>query len=75
MKSERRRAERLFVVRLWREAGAPDCAALRGGVEDVTGGQRLFFSDLADLNEFLRRRLDTPDDPAGFHRTRSHMPV
>jgi hypothetical protein len=53
-----RRREGAFVVRLWREVGAP-AESLRGTVEDVASRQQHAFSDLAELTEFLRRRLDS----------------
>ena len=52
MRYSTRRLERLFIVRLWREAGAsPD--ELRGTAQDVEGGARAVFSDLRELDEFL----------------------
>lgn len=51
-----RRLERLFVVRLWREEGAPP-DAIRGSAREVEGDQRFAFSDLGELEDFLRWRL------------------
>jgi hypothetical protein len=51
--AEQSRTEQLFLVRFWRE---PD-AAWRGYVEQVTTKQRIYFSELSDLNEFMRVRL------------------
>jgi hypothetical protein len=51
--AEHDRIEHLFLVRFWREQGA----AWRGYVEHVASKQRIYFSELSDLNEFLRLRL------------------
>lgn len=51
--AEQNRNEQLFLVRFWREHDA----AWRGYVEHVASKQRVYFSELSDLNEFLRSRL------------------
>ena len=51
--AEHDRIEELFLVRFWREQGA----AWRGYVEHVATKRRVYFSELSDLNEFLRLRL------------------
>ena len=53
----RRRRERTFVVRLWREAGA-EPGTIRCTVDDVAGGIQHAFADLAEMVEFLRQRLE-----------------
>jgi hypothetical protein len=55
------RTEQLFVVRIWREAGARD-RSYRGSVVHVSTKQRTYFSELADLVEFVRLRLEVKDD-------------
>jgi hypothetical protein len=56
--SPHRRLERVFVVRLWREAGAaPD--GLRGSVDDVTEHDQHAFASLDDLMAYLRLRLES----------------
>jgi hypothetical protein len=52
---ENSRAEHCFVVRVWREPGARRC---RGYIVHVSTTQRLYFSELADLLEFIRRRFE-----------------
>jgi hypothetical protein len=47
----------LFLVRLWHEPSESRGINQRGYVEHVTSKQRMYFSDLADLNDFLRFRL------------------
>jgi hypothetical protein len=54
------RMEQLFVVRIWREAGARD-RSFRGSVVHVSTEQRTYFSELADLVEFVRLRLELKD--------------
>ena len=52
--------DHLFIVRLWREAGGEAAWPWRGSVEHVPSGQRLHFSTLADLTDFMTWRLDSP---------------
>jgi hypothetical protein len=55
--AEQDRIEHLFLVRFSRDQGAP----WRGYVEHVSSKQRVYFSELSDLNDFLRLRLaDAP---------------
>ena len=60
---------RLFVVRLWLESGSsvdqsdsliPDALRnqWRGLVENVTTGQRLYFTSLADMSDFISFQLE-----------------
>lgn len=48
------RLERVFTLRLWREAGA---TAIRGSIVEAGSGRRFFFSALADLKDFLALSL------------------
>jgi hypothetical protein len=56
-----RRVERLFIVRLWREATKGPNRPLRGSVVDVTTNRRFFFSKIRDLSDFLDVDFDEPD--------------
>jgi hypothetical protein len=51
----------LFLVRFWHEQS--ECRGInrRGYVEHVTSKQRMYFSDLADLTDFLGFRLGDHD--------------
>jgi hypothetical protein len=51
------RSEHLFVVRVWREAGTRG-RSCRGYVVHVPTKQRMYFSELGDLLEFIRLRFD-----------------
>jgi hypothetical protein len=51
-----RRYERLFIVRMWRESGAPP-ESVRIRLSDVTGEQQYGFSSVADLAECLHGLL------------------
>ena len=62
------RAEHLFVVRMWREASSGE-TAWRGSVEDVETHQRLSFTKLSDLVDFISLR--TADASAQAERTKS----
>lgn len=57
MKEQSERREHTFVVRLWVEAAGDFPATLRGSVEHVGSSRRLYFSSLADLNDFIALRL------------------
>jgi len=59
--ADEQREEQLFVVRLWHEGSERRAADWRGYVEHVTSKQRMYFSDLADLNDFLHFRLGGGD--------------
>ena len=51
--------DHLFIVRVWREAAGAVIWPWRGSVQHVPSGQRLHFSALADLNDFITWRLDS----------------
>ncbi|HKU82238.1 MAG TPA: hypothetical protein VJP76_08730 [Candidatus Tumulicola sp.] len=63
MRHPTRRLERLYVVRLWREEGAPP-RALRGCAEDLHGHRRVAFSDVRELQQFLVEALFQDDTSA-----------
>jgi hypothetical protein len=52
-----RRYERVFVVRVWEEAGALARDGPRGSIHELESGRRFFFSSLRDLHDFLSVRL------------------
>ena len=54
------RFERVFVLRIWREGGSTP-AAMRGSVVELGSDRRFFFTQLADLNDFLSLRLSAAD--------------
>ena len=54
------RAEHLFIVRMWQEPSPAVAAHWRGYVEHVSSGQRLYFTSLTDLNDFISQRLQRP---------------
>ena len=56
-----RRYERVFVVRVWEEAGASPRDGPRGSVHEIESGRRFFFSGLRDLHDFLSVRLAGED--------------
>jgi len=56
MKSALRREEQLFVVRLWREAAAPE-ASWRASVLHVESGQKLATTELRAIDDFIRLRI------------------
>ena len=55
------RSERLFTVRIWREAGDGSAGPLRGSIVEVGTEQRFLFTHLADLKDFLSLRLAVPE--------------
>lgn len=57
----KRHFERVFVMRVWREGGAGSESAMRGSVVELGSGRRFFFTQLADLKDFLSLRLTAAD--------------
>jgi hypothetical protein len=58
------RSQQLFVVRLWQEPCSADVArSLRGSVEHVASGQRLYFAALSAMNAFVAAYLEEPPCP------------
>ena len=60
-RGDARRCERVFMLRLWREAGCTDDAATRGSIVEVATGRRFYFSGLTDLHDFLALRQGRGD--------------
>jgi hypothetical protein len=52
-----RRRERVYVLRIWREAGAPP-ESVRGSLEDVATREQHAFGAFGELADYLRRQLD-----------------
>lgn len=52
------RAHLLFVVRLWVEPGGIAERRWRGYIEEVASTQRLYFSQVAELADFIRLRQE-----------------
>jgi hypothetical protein len=52
--------QHLFIVRIWRESSQAVAQQWHGSVEHVPSGQRLYFSSLGDLNDFITWRLNSP---------------
>jgi hypothetical protein len=58
------RNQSLFIVRIWKESGR-DKEAWRGSVEHIATGQRLYFTSLNDLNDFIQFKVEAEgSDPA-----------
>ncbi len=53
----------LFVVRIWRESNSEQSPVWRGMVEHVPFGQRLYFTSLNDLSDFIALRLGKLPEP------------
>ena len=52
------RPQHLFIVRMWSEMPQP--GPWRGSVEHVPTGQKLYFTSLDDLNDFITLHLAVP---------------
>lgn len=52
------RPQHLFIVRMWFETSC--LGAWRGSVEHVDTGQKMYFTSLGDLNDFITLRLVVP---------------
>jgi hypothetical protein len=57
MSSPSRRVEHLFIVRVWYERGAEGSSAWRGSVEHVGTKERIYFTNMVALTDFLDERL------------------
>jgi hypothetical protein len=59
-----KRIQHLFVVRLWADTAAvPTAEDWHGLVQHVPTGQKLYFTSLADLNDFMEARLEAGASP------------
>ncbi|MFZ5916957.1 MAG: hypothetical protein ACOYZ7_08500 [Chloroflexota bacterium] len=60
MNEQSERPQHLFIVRIWQERSqvAPD--RWRGSVEHVPSAQRLYFTSLGDLTDFIILSLNNP---------------
>ena len=55
----------VFMVRLWEEASADRPKQLRGSVEHVRSGRRIYFARLEDMQAFIQQALELGDAVAG----------
>ena len=55
--------QHLFVVRLWSEPVEKPRISLRGSVEYVPTGQKLYFTSLDDLSDFIALKAVVPVQP------------
>jgi len=53
-------SQHLFVVRLWSETAEKTRISLRGSVEHVPSGQKLYFTALDDLSDFIALKAVVP---------------
>lgn len=51
--------QHLFLVRIWQEPAPEHASAWRGMVEHVHFGQRMYFTSLNDLSDFIALRLES----------------
>ncbi|HSA99490.1 MAG TPA: hypothetical protein VLE49_02490 [Anaerolineales bacterium] len=57
MSIQHERQQFLFVVRIWQESDSQPSPVWRGMVEHVPFGQRMYFTSLNDLSDFIGLRL------------------
>ncbi|MBN2149535.1 MAG: hypothetical protein JW726_19260 [Anaerolineales bacterium] len=62
------RPQHLFLVRFWSEAQNISPAHWRGSVEHVSSGQKIYFTSLSDLNDFMTLRLNASAQPTPLER-------
>ena len=60
MSETTRQHQHLFIVRLWQETSRLASDQWRGSIEHVPSTQRIYFTSLADLTDFITWRLSTP---------------
>ncbi|MBV8198619.1 MAG: hypothetical protein JO263_10815 [Candidatus Eremiobacteraeota bacterium] len=51
-------ADQVFLIRMWFEASGARPGAWRGVITHVLTGERWYFAELGELNDFIRLRLD-----------------
>jgi len=52
-------ADQVFLVRTWYEPSGERPGAWRGAITHVASGERRYFAELAELNDFIRLRLES----------------
>lgn len=58
MRIQQAHQQYVFVVRIWQETHSAQRPAWRGMVEHVPDGQRIYFTSLNDLSDFIALQLD-----------------
>jgi hypothetical protein len=58
----RLRVDRVFIMRVWREAGSEPMHPIRISVAEVGSGQKFYFSDVVDMCDFLQFKLTASAD-------------
>lgn len=58
MNVQQDRQQHLFVVRIWQESKLEQSPVWRGMVEHVHFGQKMYFTSLNDLSDFIALRLE-----------------
>ena len=56
-----KRLEHLFVVRIWEETGRSKSNQWCGSVEHMPSRQKLYFTSIRDLNDFILLRMRLAD--------------
>jgi len=56
-------SQHLFVVRIWQEPGRAPSTQWHGSVEHIPSGQRIYFTAMRDLNDFISLRLGSLSTP------------
>jgi len=51
------RPQHLFIVRLWSDDPSPSRTRWRGSVEHVASKQKIYFTSLGDLQDFIALHL------------------
>ena len=51
-------ADQVFLIRIWFEASGVRPGAWRGAITYVASGERWYFAEFGEMNDFIRLRLD-----------------
>ena len=62
------RSEHRFMVHIWMESAGAGEGQMRGSVDHVGSGRRLYFASLGDLSDFIRLRITEPPPVAADAR-------
>lgn len=63
MRIQQAHQQHVFVVRIWQETLSAQRPAWRGMVEHVPDGQRIYFTSLNDLSDFIALQLGKLPEP------------
>jgi hypothetical protein len=65
------RSEHRFMVRIWLESAAGTGGQWRGEVDHIGSGRKVYFSNMADLMDFIRLRMTDTSQSASADKAKT----